>query len=459
MPEVRPSDIIFRAGGRVLEKYGVPAIAGGGRPRTGDLIETFSRADGGVQVGFYDQAGLLRFAGLNVLRAQWMDTDGDAIRDRLALWFDDARTSRALGNNDFNAATGWFQVGTPVFTANYVSLGAISMTKIADDDGAATEYTGFNYNGKTDKPWASPTDGDGTKPVSIFWTKSDLESPSGAQINITDTTAAGAVRFSANIKADGAGAPVISSLTGTYLGAEFITTVGTRKVYRLHFLTGTVTVANEHVIRVVPSGGGPASETGDIICALYQVENAGAFPSSPITPTTTVAIVKAADDLLYTLLGFSPSNDFTALARVVRTFWMDSSVGPAPIAPGISAIGSALPSLNFFFAQAVPGAVAVQIRDGATIQGPAASNLAAGTIVSVVGQWWNLKAGGFCKQDGGSGFSADSTPAANPFSKFGNADVYVGRRIGASQYLNGGLLDLIWARGRFSLVEMLKAAT
>lgn len=459
MAEVRPSDVLFRAGGRCLELYGVPAVAGGGRPRTGELVEAFSRADGGTPLaGFYDADGLVRFAAQNVLRSQRMDTDGDGIRDSLALWFDDPRTSRGLSNNDFSTGGGWFHVGTPVLTPNYVSLGAIGLTKIQDDDGAASEYLGYNYVGKVDKPWAAG-DGDGVKPVSLYWTKSDVEAPLGGGINITDTTAAGATRFAATIKADGAGAPVVSAVTGTYLGAELVATVGGRKVYRLHFLTTAVTAANEHVVRIMPSNFDVAG-TGDLIVALYQIENAGSFPSGPILPTTTAARARALEDLTYTL-ALTPEIALSALAKVVRPLWMDAPAGPG-IAPGIFAAGfNALPSLNLFFGSTVPGSVGCQIRDGTTIQGsqPNVAAGAAGSVLAVAASWWDVAqpGGGACQADGGAGPGAVSTGSL-PFTRFGDQKVCVGRRIGAQQYLNAGLLDLLLVRGRFTRPELMRAA-
>lgn len=456
MSEVRPQDVLFRAGGRCLELFGVSAVAGYGKGIYEEVPETFTRADGTTALaGYYDHNGLLRFAAQNHLRTQRMDTDGDGIRDSLVIWFDDPRTNRALRNNDFGHAD-WFQVGTPVVTPNYVALGAINLSKIEDNDGAATEYVGYNYVGKADQPWAD-ADGNGTKPVSIYWTKSDVESPSGVKLEITDTTAAGAVRFAATVKADGAGAPVVSGVTGTYLGGEFVALVGARRIYRLHFLTATVTVANEHIKRIYPAGGGPASETGDAIVALYQIENTGGFPSSPILPATTDAIGRAADELAYTPMNLRPDMDISILAKVVRPLWIDAPGGPGSIAPGIWAIGaSALPSLTMFFGSTVPGSVGAQIRDPNIVGSqPNVVAGAAGSVLAVAAQWWDLAIGGRCRADGGAGVGADSDQAA-PVPNYGDQKIFVGRRIGASQYLNAGLLDLIIVRGRRTRAELLE---
>jgi hypothetical protein len=441
----RPHEILVHVGGDALARYGT-FTRRRWRREAGTLI--VSRSTPGSAIG---RDGLYHTAAVDVPRVQYVDYNADGIRETAGIAVDGARVNRMIKQNDFTSANGWFHVGTPVVTPNHVAVGAVSLSKIQDDDGAASEYVGLNYVSFGDKPWPAG-DGNGTKPYSILWTKSDAEAPQGVGINITDTTAAGATRFAATLKADGAGAPVVSAVTGTYIGAELVGTVGARKVYRLYFQTTTITAGNEHVFRVLPSNGSVA-DTGDAIVGMIQAEDVGAFPSSLVLPiSTTAAVARAADTITLILPGLAPI-DITILCDFARPVWMDVA-GDIGLAPGLLSIGSALPIVMMYCDQSARS-LGAQIRDGVTIQGAPLQALPAGAKIRTCAQFrdLNLASGGRVKTDVGSGYGADSS-AAQKFAKYGDQVMQIGLRVGALEHLYGVITNILVGRGKFLKSEM-----
>lgn len=448
MATPRPTDLLVHVGGDALVRYGTAQ-----RRRWRREVNLLTCIRGGPALGI-GRDGLYHVFGVDTLRMQNTDADGDGVRERIGFWSEHTRINRMIKQNDFTSANGWFHVGTPVVTSAYLSVGAVSLSKIQDDDGAASEYVGLNYVSFTDKPWPVG-DGNGTKPYSILWTKSDTEAPQGVGINITDTTAAGATRFAATLKADGAGAPVVSGVTGTYLGAEFIGLVGTRKIYRLYFMTTTITAGNEHVFRILPSNGSVA-DTGDAIVGMIQAEDIGAFPSSLIWPvSTTTAITRSAEDILVTLPGVTPVADLSILAEFARPIWADLA-GDIVIAPGVASIGttgSGQPCLNLN-CNSGDRSVATAIRD-AQITGSGNASLPAGAILSVAGQFRQISTAAKCRAAAGGAWSSES--AAHPLAipKYGAQSMMVGGRFGNGAHrLFGVMHNVALFRGLFEQIDM-----
>src|SRR5258706_6552522 len=101
MSEVFPRNILLRAGGRTLPRHGVLAVAG---PRRGlvDMPITFPRADASTCATYIDRDGILRLAAANVLRTEWVDLDGDGVRETPGLLLEGSRIQLVTDHENFN---------------------------------------------------------------------------------------------------------------------------------------------------------------------------------------------------------------------------------------------------------------------------------------------------------------------------------------------------------------------
>ena len=90
--------------------------------------------------------------------------------------------------------------------------------------------------------------------------------------------------------------------------------------------------------------------------------------------------------------------------------------------------------------------------DTAGSDSTAVGAIVAGAEQRVLAQFKNLLTAGQVALDVGGGLGAFAS-AASPFSSFGAQTLQIGST-GAGQELYGGLIDLIVARGLFTLAEM-----
>src|SRR3990172_2520628 len=101
MAEVLPDDVLFRAGGATLLRYGVAGYRRG--VRGWELgKETFTRADATTCATWEDRAGLVHTADANILRATWRDLDGDGILETPCLRQEGSRTNELTRSEDFS---------------------------------------------------------------------------------------------------------------------------------------------------------------------------------------------------------------------------------------------------------------------------------------------------------------------------------------------------------------------
>lgn len=80
MSEVLPRDVLLRFGGRVLQRHGVLAVAGAARG-VREVTETFTRADPSTFAASIGRDAMVRKAAANVPRLEYVDLDGDGIRE------------------------------------------------------------------------------------------------------------------------------------------------------------------------------------------------------------------------------------------------------------------------------------------------------------------------------------------------------------------------------------------
>ena len=177
--------------------------------------------------------------------------------------------------------TGWTAVGSPTIGVSAHSASGVVLDLLGDDDGGALEYLYQNITFTAD----------GVKAVSIYVKAGTSQAAAGSEVNLLDQTAAGTPRLSMIVTFSGAGVPSVSASTGTYLGYEALK----GGVYRLLFVTTSVTAANTNELSVRPAR--TLAQTGNIYAGGVQAENSTTPTSYKSTTTGTVA--RNADSLAF----------------------------------------------------------------------------------------------------------------------------------------------------------------
>lgn len=427
MSNPRDDQILLRVGGQTWAKYGVPWRRLGFDPREREK-PTHTRADATTCATYIDPRGLVLKAAANVPRLEYVDLDGDGVRETPGILLEGSRANVVLQSQNFGA-TWTTPVGAPTRSAAETTLGSLALDLIGDDNAGATEYYA-----------QSPTlTGDGTKSYSWFAKKG-----TSAESNVTlwDETI-GAVRGRVIYSFDANGVLIAPTVpTGTLLRTQLIGS----GVYRFEAQAPSVVAANDNQIWIVPATSGGVTATGDLRIGGVQVENA-VFPSSYI-PTTTGAVTRAADS--FTLpFGFGPQ-DLTVLARVARPAWADAS-GALGVSPGVMDLGNNVGGTLRLYAIAPTRHWTSDITtSGSSVN----SAMLAGALQTICAQYKDLTTGAKTQNDVGAGFTGFVGGAATAFSTFGSQTLRVGGVVGSPNELSGVLVDLIIARGLFTLAEM-----
>src|SRR5258706_9408296 len=90
MADVRTQDILLRVGGLTLKRYNCVAVSGASRL---EVPITFTRADATSCATEIDRDGLLHIAAANALRTEWVDLDGDGVRETPGMLLEGTRTN------------------------------------------------------------------------------------------------------------------------------------------------------------------------------------------------------------------------------------------------------------------------------------------------------------------------------------------------------------------------------
>lgn len=421
----RPSEILVRAGGRTLQRFGVLAIGGGSRRTLEEITEVFARADATKCATYLDRDGTMRMASANVPRIHYtglLNAQGEPICGPLV----ENLSQNLIENGNFEADA----VGTSAFGGAAIArdltqarLGVASL-KVTTAAGVNTGYYIRNRAGTRMAVAASTTY---TATCWVFATGGAIGKQPCLGIEWWNgTPAVSRTDFG----------PTPALVAGWNLMTATFQSPADAVTAQCFFEN----VTNQGVV--------------DYWVDLHQFE-LGFFSTSSI-PTGTGALTRQEDDLRLPL-PFGARN-LTVLARIGRPNWADLA-GNIGFAPGLFTIGVNLPVV-MAFADANARQFGTQIRDGTTIQGPALANIPAGNELTPCFQFRNLTTGGLAKQDvgDGSGYGADSA-AALPFATFGDAAVHVirlGFRTGAAGTSLGSVIsDFIVANGLFTRAEML----
>ncbi|HKR55045.1 MAG TPA: hypothetical protein VJS20_02010, partial [Gemmatimonadales bacterium] len=412
MPEVLPQNILARISPKMIDRFQCPVVLGPGRGRAAPVPYTFARADASTCATSIDRDGLVRLAPANKLRIEWVDLDGDGIRETPGFLLEGSRTNLCLRSEEFDNAT-WLGASAAV-TANsdIAPDGTLTADTLTDDDAGAFESK------------------------AQVWTVANDSLPHVFGIFVKKTTAA-TNTFGLNIALTGGTSvsqfPRLNTNSGVVSAGSDARTISVGDYWLLVCkITNNTTGNTGLTITVFPatgtnSGSNPGTDsvtaTGSAVVWGAQLEKA-AFLSSYIK-TTSAAVTRAADSLSVPI-NFGPV-DGTVFARVARPMWADAT-GDIGLAPGVFALGGEVGSVPHVRG----GAIAATrhwfafIDTAGTDAQSANQSVVAGASLSMVWQFKNLTTGGQISLDGGSGPSAFSA-AATAFPAFVSQTLRVGR--------------------------------
>jgi len=440
MPEVFPKDVLLRVGGRALARHGVLAVAGSRRGLV-DVPYTFARADATTCATYIDRDGIVRLAAANIPRIEWVDLDGDGIRETPGILLEGSRTNTSLRSEEIDNAT-WVKTGGPptvVANATTAPDGASTADRVVPAASLQNPNINQAITITANEACAASIYVKPSGYTSIVLRFSNAGSTQGFQVSFDASTG-----LIGTINAGfGGGTLQVSHVTALANGWYRLDMAGT--------IGGGITAAAFFVFVYNNIAGANAQTafTGDGTQGVYlwgaQLERGAAFASSYIK-TVASAVTRAADSFTVPF-NFGPM-DLTMLHRIARPVWADA-VGNIGIFNGLSSLGTAVSRLRVN----ADNTIRQMYANPDTPASSPASLVAipAGASLTFCSQWRNLTTGPKAKIDAGSGFAAESS-AATAFAAFGDQTLRVGG-IAAGSELYGVLLDVMVLRGLFSYAE------
>lgn len=358
MAEVMPSDVLLRVGGRTMARHGVAAVAGARRGAV-DVPPTFARADAATCATYIDRDGIVRTAAANLLRVEWVDLDGDGVRESPGLLLEGSRANVVLWDRDLTNAAWVKTTMTAAKDQTGIDGAANSASSLLATAGNATclQAITLGSSQRAQAVWVKRLVGSGT-------------------INMT---------------MDNGATWTVITLTANW----------TR-----------VTIPSQTLAN--PTVGFRIVTNADKIAVDYVQNENGAFESSALA-TTTAAVTRAADSLTLPF-NFGPM-DTTVLYRMARPVWADA-VGDIGFFPSLVDISTANPRYEVFFNQTTRQ---FNARSGDSGSG-AAANIPAGASLVFTSQHKNAATLPAVAVDVGSGLTAFDTGAV-AFTAFANQTI------------------------------------
>lgn len=443
MMAVRVPDVLVRVSPLMLERYGSLAVAGAGRGRAVPLPITFSRADASTSATYVDRDGFIRKAAANVMRLEFADLDGDAIRETPGILLEGSRTndwdrSEEMDHANWTKTAVTVNANVTVAPDGTTSSDDIIETVANSDHSVSRNITGFTDNTRyTISGWSKSGS---TRSWLVLRTVNKANSAVRTWFNLSTGT------IGTKEAGHDASMTKVQSTNGTWYRCSVTFDMG----------TGATTPIGQFALA---TGDGVFTYTGDGTSGLtlwgLAVERQGGsfgaapFPSSYIK-TTTAAIQRQADSFTVPF-NFGPM-DLTVLQRVTRPAHADVT-GDLGLEPATFTLSTIAGRVRGNFQQSSRFLRAYVDAPGGGVDVQQTTAIPAGASISICSQFRNLTStGGITKLDVGSGYTADSS-AATAFSAFGNQTLEIGMNT-TSHVLHGGLIDLIIARGLFTKAEM-----
>ena len=435
MSEVKPQDILLRVGPKMLERYQSLAAMGAGRGRVAPVPYTFSRADISTCATEIHRDTIIRTAAAGVPRIEFVDLDGDGIRETPGVLLEGSRVNDWTRSEELNDAV-WSK-----------SAATVSVNSATAPDGTVSSDSLSENNANADHFFtrATPTLTNNTRttitvfarPSSRFW------------FRIVTTDKAGTARSTWFNSATG--------LVGTKnAGHDAFTFAKTGDHYRfgVSFDAASGGTAPSVDIAMATADGGGAY-AGDGVSGMnfwgMMIEVDKAFPSSYIK-TVSASVARAADSLTLPF-NFGPL-DMTVLVRLARPIHADLAGTNLPTSAYMASLGNnTAPALQLRFAAGTTRLV-VSTIDTAAADAQQTQAMPAGAEIVTAFQYRALATGGMTKLDSGAGYTAEAGPASAA-PAFLNQVLRLGGTGIAGDELYGGLIDLIIARGLFTRAEML----
>jgi hypothetical protein len=419
--------ILFRLGDNARRRVGriwmrADTLDGIGAP-------VFTRPDGAPCATYVDRGGLVRVAAADKLRIEWVDLDGDGIRETPGILLEGSRTNLCLRSEEFDHGT-WTGLATVTANTDVAPDGTTTADTLTDDDAAAFEFKIQTFTVANDSL---------THVIAIF-VKKTTAATNTFGLNIALSGGTGVSAF-----------PRLNTNSGLLAGAAAAQVFSVGNYWLLICpITNNTTGNTSLSVQVFPatgtnSGSNPGTDnvaaTGSAVVWGAQVEKAPC--RSSYLKTVASAVTRAADTFTMPF-GFGP-DDITVLRRVARPVW--AGAGTPGLNPATFQLSTAVPYVagNFATSGNVRGLV-----DGTVADALQETAFPAGSLLEATNQFKDLGTSGAVAVDVGNG-PTSFVGGATPFAVFGNQTLQVGNQLFAV------LVDLVIARGLFTHSEMLAA--
>lgn len=393
---------------------------------------TFTRADATSCATRIQHNGLIETVAANVPRTEWVDLDGDGIRETPGTLLEGSRANLLLRSEEFDNAA-W----------NKANITATANAAVAPDGTTSADELKATASAATNCNQSVVVND--TVCTYIIFAEKGTGATDANSFGVRNTTTAtdlvfGTLNYDTGIWTYTVGSTGVSiqvlpkaEATGnvwyriTIVVASGITSGNTLTAYA--GFTGAAETANER--------------------AYFWGACLTAGINHSYIKTVASSVTRAAESLTIPF-NFGPI-DLTVLVRLARPVWADvtGTIGNR----WILIVGTTVPALNLF-AQSAGRNWAANL-DTIGTDTTQTTVIPTGATLNVSAQFKNLLTGGQAALDVGSGLTAFSS-AASGFTGFGNQTLRIGSPSGEEFY--GVLLDLMIVRGLKTRQDMIALA-
>ena len=220
----------------------------------------------------------------DLARYEWIDVDGDGVREQPALVCEDASTNVCHFDHAFAS---WSTFGT-ISRTYFATIGDADLYLVTDSDATNRAYLFRTIA-------ASQFVGGTAKGIRILWGRGPSPAASGAFVWLRDTSGAPADRCLCSITANGDGSPNVTPTTGVSVGSQYLRTEKGVKLYAIDVASNAITVASPHEIRI--GAATTAAQQGSVYLGAVLVERDDPRASSRIETPAAATLTRAREVL------------------------------------------------------------------------------------------------------------------------------------------------------------------